>query len=79
MNQTVPRAGSTANVSPPSSVRERLTAAVATSTSDRTGPRAIRTVPGVTPGPASVTVAPAAQAPAAAGSPSLAVPMPRSG
>lgn len=79
VNHTVPRAASTANPSPPASVTERFTVAVAMSTSDSTGPCATSTVEAVGPGPASVTAAPGTHAPAAAASPSLAAPMPRSG
>ncbi len=79
VNHTVPRAASTANASPPASVTERFTAAVAMSTSDRTGPCATSTVEGVRPAVAWVTAAPGTHAPAAAASPSFAVPMPRSG
>lgn len=46
VNHTVPRAASTANPSPPSSVTERFTTAVAMSTSDSTGPCATSTVEG---------------------------------
>lgn len=78
-DQAAPWAASTPSSLPPSRVAVSLTVPVAISTRRSSGPAATRTVEVSASWPMPVKVAPVNQTPCATVSPSLAVPMPRSG